>query len=164
MSAAPFPADLYAQLKAHEGLRLKPYRDTVGKLTIGVGRNLDDVGLRDGEAELLCLNDVRVVEAGLDARLPWWRGQDAARQAVLIDMGFNLGIEGLLGFRTTLGHVQAGRYGEAAKQMLRSKWAGQVGRRAATLARMMETGASFATVRPDVPVSRLSSEFERDRP
>lgn len=154
--SADVDAALLAQLTAHEGLRRKPYRCTAGKLTVGIGRNLDDVGLREGEAELLCLNDVRVVEAGLDARLPWWRGLGAERRAVLLDMGFNLGVDGLLGFRTTLGHVQAGRWAEAAEQMLRSKWAGQVGRRAQTLARMMRTGESFAACRAAVAVSPKS--------
>lgn len=152
MSAAPdaaADAAILAQLVVHEGLRRRPYRDIVGKLTIGIGRNLDDVGLREGEAEVLCLNDVRAVEAGLDARLPWWRRLDAARRATLVDMGFNLGVEGLLGFRTTLGHVQAGRYAEAAEQMLRSRWAGQVGDRARTLSRMMRSGAGFAQARND---------------
>ncbi len=138
---------LFAQLRAHEGLRLKPYRDTVGKLTVGIGRNLDDVGLREAEAKLLCANDVREVEAGLDARLPWWRGLDASRRAVLTDMAFNLGLDGLLGFHTTLSLVEAGRFAEAAQQMLRSKWASQVGRRAATLSRMMRTGETFEQAR-----------------
>lgn len=135
---------LWPQLKAHEGLRLKPYRDSVGKLTIGVGRNLDDVGLREGEAMFLCFCDVAAVEQVLDVRLPWWRGLDPARRAVLIDMGFNLGVPGLCAFTDTLAAVKAGRFGDAAQSMLRSRWAGQVGRRAATLSRMMRTGETFA--------------------
>ena len=140
-------AAIYVQLKAHEGLRLKPYRDTVGKLTIGVGRNLDDVGLREGEALFLLLHDLQFVEEALDKRLPWWRELDEPRRHVLLDMGFNLGVDGLLGFGATLGHLRAGRYAEAAQQMLRSRWAGQVGRRAATLSRMMRTGEPFETAR-----------------
>ncbi len=135
---------LWLQLTAHEGLRLKPYRDSVGKLTVGVGRNLDDVGLREGEAMFLCFCDVAALEQALDARLPWWRGLDAARRAVVIDMAFNMGVAGLLGFDDTLAALKAGRFGDAAQAMLRSRWAGQVGRRAATLARMMRTGESFA--------------------
>lgn len=153
MSARPDTPALCAQLKTHEGLRLKPYRDTVGKLTIGVGRNLDDVGLREHEALYLLSSDIAEVCSGLDRRLPWWRGLDDSRQAVLIDMAFNMGIEGLAGFATTLGHVEAARYAEASRQMLRSKWAGQVGRRADTLSRMMRTGESFAelAVLPALP-------------
>ena len=119
--------ELWLQLKAHEGLRLKPYRDSVGKLTVGVGRNLDDVGLREGEAMFLCFCDVAALEQALDARLPWWRGLDAARRAVVIDMAFNMGVEGLLGFGDTLAALKAGRFGDAAQAMLRSRWAGQVG-------------------------------------
>ena len=137
---------LWPQLKTHEGLRLKPYRDSVGKLTIGVGRNLDDVGLREGEAMFLCFCDVAVVEQALDARLPWWRSLDAPRRAVLIDMGFNMGVEGLCAFTDTLTAAKVGRFGDAAQSMLRSRWAAQVGRRAATLSRMMRTGETFAQV------------------
>ena len=137
---------LWAQLTAHEGVRLKPYRDTVGKLTIGVGRNLDDVGLRSIEAMFLFCCDVAAVEQALDARLPWWRTLDASRRAVLVDMGFNMGAAGLCGFGDMLAAAQAGRFGDAAEAMLRSRWAGQVGRRAATLSRMMRTGETFAQV------------------
>ncbi len=140
-------AALYTQLKIHEGLRLKPYRDTAGKLTIGVGRNLDDVGLREEEAMFLLLHDLEFVKEALDKRLPWWRGLAEPRRHVLLDMGFNLGVDGLLQFTGTLGHLRAGRYAEAAQQMLRSRWAGQVGRRAATLSRMMRTGEPFETAR-----------------
>ena len=144
-SAARDPL-LYLQLKAHEGLRLKPYRDSVGKLTVGVGRNLDDVGLREGEAMFLCFCDVAAVEQALDGRLPWWRGLDASRRAVLVDMGFNMGVAGLCDFTDMLAAAKAGRFGDAAQAMLRSRWAGQVGRRAATLSRMMRTGESFTQV------------------
>ena len=158
--AGRLAALIWPQLKAHEGVRLKPYRDTVGKLTIGVGRNLDDVGLREGEAMFLCFCDVAEVERGLDKRLPWWRGLDPARQAVLVDMAFNLGVPGLCAFSDTLAAVRAGRFGDAGQAMLRSRWAGQVGRRAATLSRMMRTGESFAQVTGDAtPVSRPS--FDR---
>ena len=153
---------LWAQLAAHEGLRLKPYRDTVGKLTVGVGRNLDDVGLRLREVMYLFCGDVLAVEEALDSRLPWWRSLDAPRRAVLIDMGFNMGVPGLCAFADTLAAAKAGRYGDAAQSMLRSRWAGQVGRRAATLSRMMRTGESFAQVAGGVAVSAVSSISEGD--
>jgi lysozyme len=60
---------------------------------------------------------------------------------VLVNMGFNLGPEGLLGFRRTLRAVEEGRYADAAEGMLRSKWARQVGARAVRLAAMMREGA-----------------------
>ena len=153
---------LWPQLKAHEGLRLKPYRDSVGKLTIGVGRNLDDVGLREGEAMFLCFCDVAAVEQALDARLPWWRGLDAARRAVVVDMAFNMGVDGLLGFGDALAALRAGRFGDAAQSMLRSRWAGQVGRRATTLARMMRTGETFDAVTGGAVAVSLSSESRGD--
>jgi lysozyme len=131
---------LLAELRRDEGVRSKPYRDTVGKLTIGVGRNLDDVGLSDEEIDHLLANDVSRVKAELDQFLPWWRDLDAVRQRALINMCFNLGIHGLLGFRNTLAAIQAHEWPKAAAGMLDSRWARQTGPRAHRLAHMMETG------------------------
>lgn len=131
---------LAAELIRDEGLRLKPYRCTAGKLTIGIGRNLDDVGITQVEAEYLLRNDIAKVEAQLDAELPWWRGLDEVRQRVLANMCFNLGIGKLLTFRNTLKLIQIGNYLDAAQTMTSSKWATQVGPRATRLALMMRDG------------------------
>jgi len=131
---------LKEQLIRHEGLRLKPYLCTAGKTTIGVGRNLDDNGISMHEAMLLLDNDIDAVEDDLDQRLPWWRGLTEARQRVLADMAFNLGIGRLEGFRNTLAAIKTGNYPAAAEGMLASRWATQVGKRAQTLAKMMREG------------------------
>ncbi|HQN14652.1 MAG TPA: hypothetical protein PLP74_21275, partial [Quisquiliibacterium sp.] len=112
-------ARLIEQLRLHEGERRKPYRDTVGKLTIGIGRNLDDNGLRRDEIEYLLANDIADARADLDRYLPWWRGLDPVRQRVLIDMVFNMGMGapnrgGLLSFVNTLSEIRRGNYGIAA--------------------------------------------------
>ncbi len=129
-----------ADLRRDEGERLKPYRDTVGKLTIGIGRNLDDVGISAEESAFLLANDIAKVEKQLDERLPWWRTLSINRQRVLINMAFNMGIFGLLGFKNTLAFVQAGDYARAADNMLISKWAKQVKGRAVRLAELMRNG------------------------
>lgn len=128
------------QLLTDEGLKLKPYRDTVGKWTIGVGRNLDDVGISKSEAMMLLGADIDKVMAQLDEKLPWWRGMSEARQQVIANMAFNMGIETLLTFKNTLAAMKDGRYSEAANGMLASKWALQVGARAQRLAKMMREG------------------------
>jgi lysozyme len=99
-----------------------------------------DVGLSDDEIDYLLMNDLKRVEIDLDKHLPWWSQLDTVRQRVLIDMCFNLGIKGLLGFKNTLAYVKAGQYKQAKTNMLKSKWASQVGKRAQRLAAMMETG------------------------
>ncbi len=131
---------LCAELKRDEGVRLKPYRDTVDKLTIGTGRNLDDVGISLAENDCLLINDIHRVERDLDQYLPWWRGLDDVRQRVLSNMCFNLGIGKLLGFKQTLQLIQSGQYEAAARAMLQSKWANQVKQRAVRLAAMMRVG------------------------
>jgi lysozyme len=128
------------QLKRDEGVRFKPYKDSVGKITIGVGRNLDDVGIDAGEADLLLHNDVMRAGLALSTALPWTDALDEVRRAVLLNMAFNMGIHGLLSFKNTLALIQAGDYAGAAENMVQSKWAEQVGPRAHRLALQMESG------------------------
>ncbi len=131
---------LIAELKRDENVLLKPYLDSVGKLTIGTGRNLDEVGISLDENGYLLMNDISRVKRELDQQLPWWRELDAARQRVLMNMGFNLDITKLLEFKRTLQFIQSGQYEAAAIEMLASKWANQVKRRLVRLVNMMKLG------------------------
>jgi lysozyme len=130
-----------AQLVRHEGLRLKPYRCTAGKLTIGVGRNLEDKGISQQEAYELLENDIRECEVQLLTEIPdIYLSLDINRKVVLINMCFNLGIKGLMGFKNTLAFIAARDWERAANNMLASRWAKQVGRRAIELAEIMRKG------------------------
>ncbi|MDP3115086.1 MAG: glycoside hydrolase family protein, partial [Candidatus Cloacimonadaceae bacterium] len=116
------------QLVRHEGLRLKPYRCTAGKLTIGVGRNLDDCGITQKEAYVLLEDDILLCERLILAEIPKIYLQiDEVRKSVLLNMCFNLGIGGLMGFNNTLAFIAAGDWERAANGMLASMWAKQVG-------------------------------------
>ena len=129
------------QLVRHEGLRLKPYRCTAGKLTIGIGRNLDDCGITQSEAYVMLINDIMNCEKQLQAKIPdIYNGLDEVRKSVLLNLCFNLGISGLLGFKNTLAFVKAGDWERAANNMLVSRWAKQVGRRAIELSELMRKG------------------------
>jgi lysozyme len=126
-------------LVKHEGVELKPYRDSVGVLTIGVGRNLTDVGLSADEADYLLENDIR--RATRELEMKWWfKSLDDVRQDVLINMCFNLGHSRFSKFKKMIAAVAMADYKLAAKEMIDSKWASQVGRRATELASMMESG------------------------
>lgn len=129
-----------AELERDEGKRSKPYKDTVGKVSAGVGRNLTDNGLRDCEIAFMLDNDIAESEAELDRVAPWWREMTSVRQRVLLNMHFNMGWPVLSKFRITLGHMEAGRYAAASDAMLASGWAHQVGARADRLSAMMRTG------------------------
>ena len=131
---------LAEQLKVHEGLRLKPYKDTVGKWTIGIGRNLEDKGITEQEALFMLNNDVDYFYDKIKKEINWFWALDDVRQNVLVNMAFNLGVSGLLTFKNTLRLISFGHYEEAAKEMLNSKWAKQVGYRAEELAEQMRTG------------------------
>ena len=130
---------LIASVKRHEGLRLKVYKCTAGKNTIGYGRNLDDVGISADEAEYLLKHDLENAE--IDAqRFPIYEKLNQVRKDVLIEMVFNLGYSRLSGFKKMFAALERKDYDGAANEMLDSKWARDVGERAKTLAYFMRIG------------------------
>ncbi len=131
---------LREMLMIDEGVRLHPYADTVGKLTIGVGRNLTDIGLSKDEVMILLDNDVKAAIVALDGLYPWWRGMSEVRQHVLVNMCFNMGITKLSGFKLALEAMEQSKYEEAANQMTNSAWFNQVGARAIRLVSLMRNG------------------------
>lgn len=131
---------LVAILKDDEGWRSKPYTDTTGHLSIGWGRNLTNRGISLAEGQMLLNNDLDLATTELLDACPWASSLDEVRFAVLVMMSFNLGMPKLSGFKNTLRAVREGRWQSAARGMLSSKWAQQVGARANELASMMETG------------------------
>lgn len=139
MSENPY-SNLVQQLIKHEGIRLKPYRCPAGKLTIGIGRNLDDNGISEIEAYHLCMTDVLCAEADLINNLAYFQKLSKARQEVLINLCFNMGINRLLKFNLFLGALEAGLWSDAARELLNSKYAQQVGKRAIELAEQIKSG------------------------
>lgn len=161
-------ADLAADLRRDEGLRLKAYPDPLSALgramalpasrrshgweslpghpwTVGYGHTGLDVGpgtvwtLEKAEATLA--KDIEALVAQLDKKLPWWRKLDPVRRDVVANMAFNLGVAGLLTFKNTLARLKAGDYPAAAVGMAASLWAAQVEDRAKRLVAMMRTGS-----------------------
>jgi lysozyme len=128
------------QLTIDENRKKKPYTDTVGKISIGVGRNLTDNGLSDSEIDMLLSNDIDDVISQLNVSLPWWTQMTDARQRVIANMTFNMGMDKVLEFKNTLAFMRTGQYDKAADGMLQSLWARQVGDRAKRLADMMRAG------------------------
>lgn len=113
-----------------EGLRTKPYVCPAGKLTIGVGRNLDDVGITTQEAHTLLDNDIERVNREMDANLAWWRGRPEHVQRGMANMCFQMGISRLLGFKKMLAALHAGDYATAQKEGRDSAWHKQTTARA----------------------------------
>lgn len=130
---------LSKMLTLHEGRKAKLYRCTAGKLTIGVGHNIEDRGLSDAAIDFILQEDIAEAAETLRDRVDGFSDLSEVRQAVLIDMCFNLGWPRLAGFRGLLSALAAGDYGLAAAEMLDSRWARQVGQRAVRLAEMMRT-------------------------
>lgn len=155
---------LTALLIKHEGLELEVYNDSVGEPTIGIGRCLSTKGLTKAEcdylklgtyeknsviaklevrgitkqeAEFLLSNDIDFFTSELIKRLGYFQRLPEVVKIVLLDMAFNLGIDGLLNFNHTLENIEAGRYIAASKEMLNSKWKNQVGQRAYDLSEML---------------------------
>jgi lysozyme len=128
------------ELIRDEARRAKPYQCSAGKLTIGVGWNLDDNGLPDDIIEQLF--DISIANAENDAKSLFGNYSDLspARQRVVINMAFNLGRKRLSGFKKMIAAVESGDWQEATEQMLDSRWSHQVGKRSWRLADMMRDG------------------------
>lgn len=126
-------------LKLHEGFRSKPYKDSLGIVTIGYGRNLESRGLTEPEAAYLLKCDVKEAEEYLHKEYDYYYQLSGERKAVLIDMMVNMGPTRLRGFVNTHAALSARDYEVAALEMLDSKWARQVGNRAITLSKIMQS-------------------------
>jgi len=132
---------LVDMIKEHEGLRLKPYRCTANKLSIGYGRNLEDRGITTDEAEYMLRSDIQLCYQELNC-FSWFSDLNQARQYALVDLCFNMGLPGLLTFRKALAAMSEGLYEKAADEFLDSKWAREdVGKQRSTrITEMIRTG------------------------
>lgn len=137
--------ELIQQVKRDEGLRLKAYWDPIGKVwTVGYGHTGPDV--TEGtvwtlaQAEAALAEDLNTAADEVDRAFPWAESMGVVRWSVLVNMAFNMGLDGLEEFHMMLAAAQAGDFEEAATQMLNSLWATQVGDRATQLAQQMRTG------------------------
>ena len=121
---------LREDLIADEGIRLKPYLCPAGKITIGVGRNLDDVGITEDEAMEMLENDIERVKAQLTKALPWLETKPPGVQRAIGNMTFQMGLGGVLKFKKMLAAIQARDYIAARREALDSAWAKQTPQRA----------------------------------
>lgn len=136
--------DLFKQeIYRDEGKISYAYQDSLGYLTIGVGRLIDrrkGGGLSNDEIDYLLENDIDRVYTDVRNNIPWFDDLTDARQRALCNMCFQLGIGGLLKFKITLGLMRAGKFDEAAQNALKSKWAAQTPQRAKRIAKMIQEG------------------------
>jgi lysozyme len=134
---------LTKQLRLDEGEVLSAYQDHLGYWTIGVGRLIDSRrggGISKEESTYLLTNDINNRIKDIKAALPWFEALDDARKGVLIKMSFQLGVAGLLQFKTMLAYTEAGKYSEAADSMYQSLWAKQTPERCNRMAEQMRNG------------------------
>ena len=134
--------NLTKQLRDEEGEVLHAYSDHLGFTTIGIGRLIDKRkggGITEEESAYLLSNDIAKFENQLDKSLPWWRGLTEPRQAVILGMAFQMGVDGLLGFKNTLAMVKSGDYAGASENMMKSKWAQQTPARARRMSDQMRS-------------------------
>lgn len=149
------------KLIEHEGLVLTVYQDTLGIDTIGIGRNLKDRGISkeeldyldipnmeviyehgisEADARYLALNDIAIVENELCRVHPCVEELDGVRQLILMDMAFNMGVPRLCKFKKMWNAIHEQNFEAASLEMMDSKWARQVGKRAKKLSDAMKKG------------------------
>jgi len=131
---------LIETLRRHEGVKNTLYKCTSDKWTIGVGRNLEDVGLSEEEIDMLLLNDIVRTKELMDDYIPWHSDLDEIRQEALINFVFNVGIGTTMKFKNAMAALEEHDYDTAATEMLDSNWAKQVGSRAIEITQMIKTG------------------------
>lgn len=134
---------LFEMLRRHEGVKQFAYRCTANKITIGVGRCVDEdggIGLCDAEIDFLLSNDIDRVETELESNFSWYKNLNLARKDAMISIAFNLGLTRLLKFEKALGFMASGDYIMAGMEFDNSLWSKQVGARAEELCQMIETG------------------------
>lgn len=139
----PKVKDIESQLREDEGEVLHAYKDSEGYLTIGIGTLIDKRkggGLLPEESAFIFQNRMRILKDRIRKALPWFDELDVVRQGVLLNMAFQMGVDGLLKFKNTLRHVQARQWTAASVGMLDSLWAKQTPERAERLAEQMRTG------------------------
>ena len=121
-------------LVREEGLRLKPYKCTAGKLTIGVGRNIEDRGISEATADQMLDEDITICIAELQANISNFNDHPDAVKETLVDLCFNLGISRLKKFKQTLRYIdeglETGSYTKAAVELMDSEYARQLPARA----------------------------------
>ena len=127
-------------LRRHEGVKNTLYKCTSDKWTIGVGRNLEDVGLSEEEIDMLLQNDITRTEELLDEYMDWWSDLDYVRQDAMINFVFNVGIGTAMKFKKAMTALEEGDYEIAADEMMDSNWSKQVGDRAVEVTEMIRTG------------------------
>jgi len=131
---------LIETLRRHEGVKNTLYKCTSDKWTIGVGRNLEDVGISDDEIDYLLENDIERTEELLDEYMEWWRDLDSVRQEAMVNFVFNVGIGTAQKFKKAIAALQEQDYDTAADEMMDSNWSKQVGQRAEEVTEMIRTG------------------------
>lgn len=131
---------LIETLKRHEGVKDTLYKCTADKWTIGVGRNLEDVGLSEDEIDYLLQNDIERTKNLIEKYMPWYSDLDEVRQEALINFVFNVGIGTAMKFKNAMAALEAHDYDTAAIEMMDSNWAKQVGNRAIEVTEMIKTG------------------------
>tara|TARA_E500000331_G_scaffold68368_1_gene63027 strand:- start:1044 stop:1457 length:414 start_codon:yes stop_codon:yes gene_type:complete len=128
---------LKKQLVVHEGLELKPYKCTANKTTIGVGRNIEEVGISEDEAMYLLENDIKNVVAQCQATFSWFDGLTDIRKEAIVNLVFNMGLSTFCKFKNTISYLEQGLYELAGTELLDSNYARQVGQRSVDVANMI---------------------------
>lgn len=134
--------ELLKTLERHEGYRQFPYKDSLGIWTVGIGRNLQHNGIDLAEARVMALNDIYRIEGAIKVRWLFYNKLSEARQMVILNMCFQMGVNGVMQFVKMMIACEAGDFKKAAHEMQNSQWYLQTPVRAAELAIAMLNGIS----------------------
>lgn len=149
-----------------EGVRNKAYKDTLGKVTIGIGFNMDSpnaravwqqagiqtafdeaykgrVKLSDDEIGRLAEASYGIAETDARGLVPNFDKLSKNRQDALVQLSYQLGKNRMSQFKNTLALVEKGNWKAAANQILNSKLAKQTPNRAKAVAKMLAYDVAY---------------------
>lgn len=130
------------RLIEEEGKKHFPYTCSANRLTIGVGRNIQDRGISDITIDQMLEEDIDICLGELRQNLSWFDNAPSGIQDVLIDLAFNMGVPKLLMFSKTLEYIRTSQYKKAGDELLRSRYATTVPARAGRNADLIRAHAS----------------------
>jgi GH24 family phage-related lysozyme (muramidase) len=143
---------LRERVRTHEGCVLEPYKDSLGKLTVGIGhlvqpherkRYQEGIKITQEEADELFDIDINRAAAGADELIIKKIGNHddlpQSVQEVLVEMVFQLGATGVKQFRNMWASLKEKDGEMAALHMRDSRWHKQTKNRCESLAKIVAT-------------------------
>ena len=125
--------ELLNSIRKHEGFRSKVYKCSESFDTIGYGFAIKDLVLDEDICNIILQRKLESLIRSIEFEFKWYADLPNAVKDVMIEMCYQLGVNGVSKFKKTIEHLKNEEWELAAEESLRSKWAKQTPNRAKAL-------------------------------